>query len=436
MSGATAICHDSDDGRLRLAKSVRVAGIDLFRGSLVLLSAAAWLLPPAIREWPDNVVFSFVAGQLQPSAWQGITLFDLMMPGFLIVMGASAALSIERRRSAGQVATAIVAHLARRCIALFVIGLIIDGGFPCPWSEVRWLGPWQRVAICNFCVGSLCLAANSKLLLLLAGLVLVNYGLAFEMFPVAPPRAPTRRERPLEINPYAMEYNIAAHVDQTFLPGRKYFGSWDPCGLLTTLPALAVTLLGAAGTGSLPKNGNTRIPAPVCEGGPDRPLGASRRFSMGGRNGFVPILIGTVMVNAGFLGSEWQPWNASLLTPTFVLVTTGVSILTYSCFWLLERSLSWTRWMAAPAHVGRNALLLMTMLHVIGKFGSSHVSWAAQAMGFSRFYPQTLFAVVSFAALWCLLRGLSRYNNGVVGNDRSPSAALSPPHTTPPAPPS
>ena len=45
-------------------------------------------------------------------------------------------------------------------------------------------------------------------------------------------------------NPFSLEGNVAAAVDQLILPGRKYFATWDPEGILTTVPALAVTIAG------------------------------------------------------------------------------------------------------------------------------------------------------------------------------------------------
>src|SRR5439155_12174866 len=38
--------------------------------------------------------------------------------------------------------------------------------------------------------------------------------------------------------------NLANYLDQKYLPGRKYDGTWDPEGILSTLPAIATCLLG------------------------------------------------------------------------------------------------------------------------------------------------------------------------------------------------
>src|SRR5437879_4443075 len=38
--------------------------------------------------------------------------------------------------------------------------------------------------------------------------------------------------------------NLANYLDQKYLPGKNYDGTWDPEGLLSTLPAVATCLLG------------------------------------------------------------------------------------------------------------------------------------------------------------------------------------------------
>jgi predicted acyltransferase len=45
------------------------------------------------------------------------------------------------------------------------------------------------------------------------------------------------------------EQNLANWIDRNYLPGRLWFVTWDPEGLLSTLPAVATCLIGVfAGT--------------------------------------------------------------------------------------------------------------------------------------------------------------------------------------------
>ena len=81
--------------------------------------------------------------------------------------------------------------------------------------------------------------------LIVAVVILMNYGLSFDVFPMSSPVNTSRENLPQAIDPYSVEYNVAAQIDKAWLPGRKYQGNWDAQGLLTTLPAFVITLLGA-----------------------------------------------------------------------------------------------------------------------------------------------------------------------------------------------
>jgi predicted acyltransferase len=41
-----------------------------------------------------------------------------------------------------------------------------------------------------------------------------------------------------------MDMNLAIWADSQWLPGKKHFGTWDPEGLITTIPAVASCLIG------------------------------------------------------------------------------------------------------------------------------------------------------------------------------------------------
>jgi predicted acyltransferase len=378
----------------------RVPAIDRLRGVLVLLSALALLAPGALREWPENAGSRILLGQLQPSPWHGLSLADLVPAGFLFVLGFAATLSVARRRRDGQSAAAILAHLLWRCAALFAIGLVLDGGLLSAWPEVRWLGPWQQIALCNLCVGGLCLVADWKLLLPLALLILLNYALAFELFPADHRPAAASGARPALRDPYSNESNVAARMDQALLPGRKYFGTWDPRGLLTTFPALAVTLLGAA-------------------------AGECFRQS----RGWLPALIGAALINAGYILAEWQPLNAWLLTPPFVLIATGIWGLAGVALGSLPELFGRNPGPAASAEdlpersrpagkgagfsvsaLGRSALPTMVALGIASRWGAPAVSWLAGKTGIPRLDFQTITAVSGVFVLGWWMAWLSRRN--------------------------
>lgn len=408
----------SDRKRPLLDLPRRLPAVDSSRGSFIAFAVVACLVPAAARELPGGGALELVSEQMAASANASKTLWDLLAPGFLFTMGPSAAVSIERHRAEGETPAATGIRLLRRCALLFLIGLALDGGVPCAWSDVRWLGPWQRIAICNLCVGALCRVLDWKGLAVLAWMIIAGYGLALEGISFAPAAVRSADGGPGDVRTHSSERSLVAEVDRRFLPGRKYFGDWDPYGLLTTAPALAIALLGAAGRYVLVPALAMRPLSSVRASGPTAaeqpaPRGAKAMASKVELpvpkeavpptwDGLAPFLVAFALINAGLLLGDWQPVDASLLTPAFVLVATGIFALLFGILSVLEGSRACSRPVDFLARLGRNSLGLMVVLHVFAKHVSPRLLRAAHAAGLSKYYPATVLAITGMALLWWL----------------------------------
>ena len=79
-------------------------------------------LPNIIR----IVVFgSFWLGRADHVRWQGCTLWDLIMPAFLFMVGVALPFSIASRRRRGQGSARLFAHAVWRSIVLVLLGILI-----------------------------------------------------------------------------------------------------------------------------------------------------------------------------------------------------------------------------------------------------------------------------------------------------------------------
>jgi predicted acyltransferase len=369
----------------------RIASIDQFRGILVVISASAWLISPAIHEWPHNVALRFLSQQLSPSIWHGVTLYDLIVPAFLFVVGLSAARSIDRRRHSGETSSVILIHLAIRCFLLFIIGVILGNlsPFSWAWGNIRFLGVVQRIALCRFLVGVLCLVADRTVHLMVVAMILVNYGLMFDTFAVVPPVPSSQRNITLTVDPLSFEYNIAAQVDKAWLPGRKYQGNWDAQGLLTTLPAVAITLLGAVLHGS------------ICW----QARGAAALWTNRG----VSVAC-VVLVLFGLAMNQIQPLNSYLLTPAFVVVNVGVFGVLLLALNLRSGSEIDAVGRETVMTFGRNAFLFLLLFSAAKQVIPEFFPWIERTTGASAPYPHSLLAIWGILLLWLFGRAMVRLN--------------------------
>ena len=106
--------------------STRLVSLDTFRGLVMLLMASDGLrLGEVAQHFPDSRTWQFLARQSDHVRWQGCTLWDLIMPAFLVMVGMALPFSIASRRRRGQGTARLFVHAAWRSIVLVLLGIFI-----------------------------------------------------------------------------------------------------------------------------------------------------------------------------------------------------------------------------------------------------------------------------------------------------------------------
>src|SRR5882672_10189476 len=210
------------------ARAGRLLSLDLLRGATI---AGMILVNNAGDEeaayWP-----------LQHAKWNGWTPTDLVFPFFLFIVGVSMAFSLESRMRRGESRQELIRHILWRGLILFAIGVALHG-FPVPvLATWRIYGVLQRIAICYVisAVIALWVGRRGQWIIILA--CLAGYWVLMRYVPVPGFGVPTH-DMPL-LDP---DRNIAAWLDRKLLMGRLYEVTRDPEGVLSTIPAIATSLL-------------------------------------------------------------------------------------------------------------------------------------------------------------------------------------------------
>jgi predicted acyltransferase len=106
--------------------STRLVSLDTFRGLVMLLMASDGLrLGEVAQQYPDSRLWQFLARQSDHVRWQGCTLWDLIMPAFLLMVGVALPFSIASRRRRGQGTARMFMHAMWRSIVLVLLGIFI-----------------------------------------------------------------------------------------------------------------------------------------------------------------------------------------------------------------------------------------------------------------------------------------------------------------------
>lgn len=278
-----------------------------------------------------------VPGLIRHAAWHGWSLGDLVFPVFLFLVGVSIAVSLEPEQPPGEARFALRRKVLRRTLLLFALGLA-DNAFPFTrLAGLRLPGVLQRIAVV-YCAGvGLHAHCDRRTLAWLAAMILIGYWLLLALVPVPGLGRPS-----LEPG-----QNLAAWLDRLVLSGHLWDERHaDPEGLLSTLPALGLTVCGVLAGDWL----KGRIP-----GGPGAAFGAGLFLFLGGL-AFDAVL----------------PINKFLFTSSFALLACGLAfMLLVAAHVLLDRAPPERggplRVFRPVTALGRNAILVFVLSAFCGK---------------------------------------------------------------------
>jgi len=318
-------------------KSERLVSLDVYRG----LTIAGMILVT------DPGTYSAIYWPLRHAEWNEWTPTDMIFPSFLFISGVAMKFSFASRTARGETSGKIATHLVWRAVLLIVIGLVLNG-FPLfHLHTLRIPGILQRIALCYLGGGLLYLACNAKTLRtkvsILTGVIFAIFAGYWAVLMLIP--APGFGAGRLD-----SLGNLPAYIDRAVFgvnhlwaygltPG--YGVTYDPEGLLSTLPALTLLL-----TGILVGEWLREKSSPV-------------------RKALAILAVGIVLLLAGRLLDPLLPMNKRIFTTTFALFSIGFTMIAFSvCYWIVDMR-RW-RWWTAPALIfGTNAIFAFALSTMI-----------------------------------------------------------------------
>jgi predicted acyltransferase len=301
----------------------RLPSLDAFRG----LTIALMILVNSPGD--PGAVYA----HLSHAVWNGWTFADTVFPSFLFIVGVSLFFSFAKQKERGIQNSAFMLRLLRRTIILFALGLFLNS-FPTFYlSAIRIPGVLQRIALCYFFASLIVLKTDLRgRILWLIGL-LASYWLMMRFIPV-----PGIGAGVLEPGK-----NFAAWVDSFFLSGHMwsyYDQTWDPEGIVSTIPAIATTLFGVL-TGQW-----------LASALPERKKVAGM------------VCAGLVLLIAAYILDRWLPINKSIWTSTFSIFMAGVALVCLAFFhWLIDIA-DFSRWAKPFIILGLNPITVYVLSEV------------------------------------------------------------------------
>jgi predicted acyltransferase len=285
--------------------AARLVSLDVFRG----LTVAAMILVN------NPGTYEAMYRPLMHAAWNGWTFTDCVFPFFLFIAGVSMPLAFAKRMEKGESRRSIEWHVVRRTLIIFALGLVVNSFPVFHPSTIRIPGVLQRIALCYLFTSAILLSASVRGQVLWTAGLLASYWAMMKLIPVP------------ELGAGVLDpgRNFAAYVDSLILSGHMWskYETWDPEGILSTIPAIATMLFGVLAGHWLRSNRSAKEKAAGM------------------------LAAGAVLVLAGQIADIWFPINKQIWTSSYSIFMAGLSLVCLSAvYWTVD--LKGSKWWTPP----------------------------------------------------------------------------------------
>lgn len=288
----------------------------------------------------------YVFPTLRHTKWNGLTFTDLIAPTFLFIVGVSIAFAYSKRLNDNSPKGDLYKKIIIRSLKIFAVGMFLNMLPNFDFSDLRYTGTLHRIAIVFLFCAIMFLNTTWKQQAVTGAVILVLYWLAMTLIPT-PGVGAVVLERGV---------NLAAWVDQQYLPGKMWQGTWDPEGILSTFPSLVSGIAGMLA-------GRLMLSL----------------FTPGEKVNYL-MSIGLFVAALGYFWGLVFPVNENLWTSSFVLVTAGFDFMLLGALYFIIDILGRKRGTEPGIIFGANAITayvladIFALVFYIADFGGKSLN--------------------------------------------------------------
>jgi len=268
----------------------------------------------------------WLAFQLQHVKWDGFHFEDLIFPLFMFISGVSIPYSVKSKLENNIPERKLFLKVLKRMLVLILLGIIYAGALKSKLSEGRFVQVLGQIGIAYFFASLIVIyfKSLSSRIIWLTGL-LAGYTIVQLTIPVPPYGAGI-------LTP---EGCINGYIDRLLLPGKLHGGTFDPEGILCSVSATGITLMGTVAGDILRSREKTNWQKIVALS-----------------------TIGTGLIILALTLAPSYPIIKSCWTTTFNLLTGGISFILLAAFYLAIDHLGSKRWSFYFRIIGMNAIFI------------------------------------------------------------------------------
>jgi heparan-alpha-glucosaminide N-acetyltransferase len=389
-----------NENTLESTRSTRLVSLDAYRGAIMLMMASSGLgLAQVARLHPDSGLWQFIGHQTEHSQWAGFTLWDIIQPAFMFMVGVALPWSIANRSTRGQSFRSMLAHALWRALVLVLLAVFLSSAWSLQtvWSFNNVLA---QIGL-GYPIVFLLAFTRPRTQWLAAFGIILTYWLAFAVYPLPAANFDWASVGvPADwsfLNGFAAHWekntNFAAAFDHWFLnlfPREKPFVfSTGGYQTLNFIPSIATMIFGLL-AGQLLRDSRK-----IAE-----KIKYLTLFGIGG------IIAGGVLALAGLCPIIKRIW-----TPSWTLYSTGWVTLVLVVFVAIVEWRGWKRWTFPFVIVGLNPITLYCMWQLMGGFIRENVQRHICRNIFEIFgesYSPVLQRAIVLLVLWLIILWMYR----------------------------
>lgn len=292
-----------------------------------------------------------IAHQMHHSAWIGFRFEDLIFPLFMFISGVAIPFALTSRLEKGTPKAVLHKKVFIRMVLLVVFGFIYNGTLKNGFTNMRFASVLSQIGIAYF-FAALIVINTTTLKARIFWLIGILGGIAMMQFlvPVSSFGA----------GAFTPDGTINAWLDQHFLPGKLYYGSYDPEGVLCIISATTVTLLGSFAGYFL----------------------RSKKYTPNKKT-IILLISGASIVTIALLLSPVYPIIKKIWTVPFNLLTAGIGFLLLATFYFIIDVKGWNKWIFFFKVIGLNSITIYLGTQIIdfGHTSKFFLGWIANPMG-------------------------------------------------------
>ena len=348
----------------------RLLSLDALRGLDMFLLVGLGPILGAVAGMSDNAFTRTLAIQIRHPDWQGFTLWDLIFPLFIFIVGVALPFSLAKRLERDG-KKAVYRHIVIRAAILSILGLVFwgtPGGAHPDWGYYSVL---YRIAVSYLFAALIVLNFQPRAQVLWALGIIAGYWILMHTIPV-PGFGAGDFTREGNLNTF-----IAEWISENISPRFKHVFS------LTLAPSIANALLGAL-AGQWLRSSATPQRKTLCL-----------------------LLAGSALIALSFAVAPTFPLNKKLASTSFTLLTCGLSASLLALFYWIIDLRGYRRWAFFFVVVGMNPLTIYLVNRYVSfsKLAGVFVGDLSPILGTT--YPLLLTSVAA-AFQWLLLFYLYR----------------------------